>query len=319
MFYPCIDRVNPALMDAEVITVPRPPLEARGDDRVQRPGPQVLEPTPNGLADRFSRTFGPQNPIRVFVVALLAGYALLVTAMVFLGLVLIHVLLPLGGLGAGRRGLQPLVGRQPVIHAGTCLVGRIHARRGSRDSGGDRRLSRDLLAHATLAPRRLHPVRRRGRVGDLSRDVDDRRAPAPGRAATREPARRRQLPLRSHRRIHRAVRGPSPPAGVADPQRRRPCARGRGRRRDPRLRRVVAGVSRDAPPQRRGRWSAARTRSPQRARLRGSRGQGGDRASRRRHRRRRVRHELGRGRRSRREVDGGRARRAPRRCSSEPE
>ena len=99
MFYPGSDRVNPTLVDAEVITVPRPPLEARGDDRVQRPGPRVLEPTPNGLADRFSRTFGPRNPIRVFVVALLAGYALLVTAMVFFGLVLIHVLLPLGGLG----------------------------------------------------------------------------------------------------------------------------------------------------------------------------------------------------------------------------
>ena len=37
--------------------------------------------------------------MRVFVVALLAGYALLVTAMVFLGLVLIHVVLPIGGLG----------------------------------------------------------------------------------------------------------------------------------------------------------------------------------------------------------------------------
>jgi undecaprenyl-diphosphatase len=58
-----------------------------------------LEPGPNGLADRFSERFGPDNPIRVFVVALLAGYALLVTTMVFLGLVLIHVLLPVGGLG----------------------------------------------------------------------------------------------------------------------------------------------------------------------------------------------------------------------------
>jgi membrane-associated phospholipid phosphatase len=61
--------------------------------------PRVLEPTPNGLADRFSRTFGPQNRVRVFMVALLAGYALLVTAMVCLGLVMIHLVLPLGGLG----------------------------------------------------------------------------------------------------------------------------------------------------------------------------------------------------------------------------
>lgn len=58
----------------------------------------MLEPRPNGLADRFSQRFGPENPVRVFIVALLAGYALLVTAMVFLGLVLIYVLLPIGGL-----------------------------------------------------------------------------------------------------------------------------------------------------------------------------------------------------------------------------
>ena len=58
----------------------------------------MLEPRPDGLADRFSQRFGPVNPVRVFIVALLAGYALLVTAMVFLGLVLIHVLLPIGGL-----------------------------------------------------------------------------------------------------------------------------------------------------------------------------------------------------------------------------
>lgn len=59
----------------------------------------MLQPRSNGLAERFSARFGPENPVRVFVVALLAGYALLVTAMVFLGLVLIHVLLPIGGLG----------------------------------------------------------------------------------------------------------------------------------------------------------------------------------------------------------------------------
>ena len=58
----------------------------------------VLEPSPNGFADWFSQRFGPENPVRVFIVALLAGYALLVTGMVFLGLFLIHVLLPIGGL-----------------------------------------------------------------------------------------------------------------------------------------------------------------------------------------------------------------------------
>jgi undecaprenyl-diphosphatase len=87
-------------VDAEThaAAVPRPRLGARGDENNPRPVPPVLEPTANGLADRFSQRFGPENPVRVFIVALLAGYALLVTAMVFLGLVLIHVLLPIGGL-----------------------------------------------------------------------------------------------------------------------------------------------------------------------------------------------------------------------------
>ena len=79
------------------MSVPRP-SESRGHARTSRPVPPVLEPRPDGLADRFARTFGPVNPVRVFVVALLAGYALLVTIMVFLGLCLIHVLLPTGGL-----------------------------------------------------------------------------------------------------------------------------------------------------------------------------------------------------------------------------
>ena len=70
------------------------------DPVVEEPqsGPPVLEPEPNGLAERFANRVGPTNPVRVFVVALLVGYALLVTAMVFLGLTLIHVILPIGGL-----------------------------------------------------------------------------------------------------------------------------------------------------------------------------------------------------------------------------
>jgi membrane-associated phospholipid phosphatase len=85
-------------VETQVVVVPRPHLESRGHDHAPRSVPPVLEPRLNGLADRFSQRFGPENPARVFVVALLAGYALLVTAMVFLGLVLIHVLLPIGGL-----------------------------------------------------------------------------------------------------------------------------------------------------------------------------------------------------------------------------
>ena len=82
----------------QTVGIPVREIEIRDRDDHPRSVPPVLEPRPNGLADRFSQTFGPVNPVRVFIVALLAGYALLVTFMVFLGLFLIHVLLPVGGL-----------------------------------------------------------------------------------------------------------------------------------------------------------------------------------------------------------------------------
>jgi undecaprenyl-diphosphatase len=93
-------------MTAEAQAVPAAPPAAgertesgeRTGKDPQRSGPPILEPRPGGFAERFSRSFGPENPVRVFVVGLLAGYALLVTAMVFLGLVLIHLVLPIGGL-----------------------------------------------------------------------------------------------------------------------------------------------------------------------------------------------------------------------------
>jgi len=62
-------------------------------------GPPVIEPKPDGFAAWFAARFGPENPVRVFLVALLAGYALMVTAMVFLGFTLIYVVLPIGGIG----------------------------------------------------------------------------------------------------------------------------------------------------------------------------------------------------------------------------
>lgn len=83
-------------MDVE--TQVRPTLRSLPQSRRRaRPVPPVLEPRENGLADRFSRTFGPEHPARVFIVALLAGYALLVAAMVTLGFALIDLLLPIGG------------------------------------------------------------------------------------------------------------------------------------------------------------------------------------------------------------------------------
>lgn len=64
-----------------------------------RDGPTIIEPAPAGFPAEFAERFGPTNPVRVFILALIAGWAFLVTCMVFLGLLLIHVILEIGGLG----------------------------------------------------------------------------------------------------------------------------------------------------------------------------------------------------------------------------
>ena len=82
------------------------------EEGTQLSGPPVLEPEPEGLAERFANRVGPTNPVRVFVVALLVGYALIVTAMVFLGLTLIHVVLPIGGLAEADANGSPTTARR---------------------------------------------------------------------------------------------------------------------------------------------------------------------------------------------------------------
>ena len=102
MFYPRPWWVNTVLMEATAYTAPGVPGVSDERERSGEHTPAglpLLEPQPGGLADRFSARFGPENPVRVFIVALLAGYALLVTGMVFLGLTMIYVILPIGGLG----------------------------------------------------------------------------------------------------------------------------------------------------------------------------------------------------------------------------
>jgi hypothetical protein len=119
-------------VEAEAHIVPAVPRisgenEHSGDHA--RPRLPVLEPRPGGLAERFSARFGPENPVRVFVVALLAGDALLVTAMVFLGLVMIYLVLPLGGLGESDEDLSEWLadnrspGQEDLSWIGSTLAG----------------------------------------------------------------------------------------------------------------------------------------------------------------------------------------------------
>ena len=63
-------------------------------------GPRLLEPAPGGPAERFAVTVGAQQPVRVFLVAVLAGYAALVVASIALGFFLTQVLLRLDALAS---------------------------------------------------------------------------------------------------------------------------------------------------------------------------------------------------------------------------
>lgn len=69
----------------------------RGAGPVSRSDVPVLESTPGGPADRFARAIGAERPVLVFLAAVVFGYALLVTTMVAIGLLLTKVLLPVGG------------------------------------------------------------------------------------------------------------------------------------------------------------------------------------------------------------------------------
>lgn len=61
-------------------------------------GVPVLEARPGDAPSRFSELVGAENPVRVFLAALLSGYALLLGLMVLLGFALTELVLPLGGI-----------------------------------------------------------------------------------------------------------------------------------------------------------------------------------------------------------------------------
>ena len=98
-------------MSVETAQLPGPPpvhSDAERTDAENGPhsGVPVLEPTPGGLAERFANRVGAENPVRVFLVALFTGYALLVGAMILLGFALIELILPIGGLEAADQDLS---------------------------------------------------------------------------------------------------------------------------------------------------------------------------------------------------------------------
>ena len=61
-------------------------------------GAPLLEPTQGGISERFARAVGAGHPIRVFLAAVLGGYALLVALTIAAGFLLTEVLLSIGAL-----------------------------------------------------------------------------------------------------------------------------------------------------------------------------------------------------------------------------
>lgn len=90
--------------------------------------PALLLPAPDGLAARFATAVGPDRPVRVFVAALFAGYALLVAVTVLAGLALTRVVLPAGvGAWDDRIARRLAAGRTPFLEdlswVGSTLAG----------------------------------------------------------------------------------------------------------------------------------------------------------------------------------------------------
>jgi membrane-associated phospholipid phosphatase len=79
--------------------------------------PLVVDETPSGPAERFSERIASESPIRAFLVAIVLGYAALVTLMVLSGLLLTRVLLSISGVAGWDEGINRWLAdhRDPVL------------------------------------------------------------------------------------------------------------------------------------------------------------------------------------------------------------
>ncbi len=70
-----------------------------GERSSDRRSVAIFEARPGGLADRFAARFDSRHPALVFFLALVTGFLLLAAVSILLALLVVHVLLPNGGLG----------------------------------------------------------------------------------------------------------------------------------------------------------------------------------------------------------------------------
>ena len=71
------------------------PVEERNAARIR--SVPVLEPEPGGAAERVARQLGATHPVRVFLVTVIAGYALLAGLTIAIGLLFTRLLVPVHG------------------------------------------------------------------------------------------------------------------------------------------------------------------------------------------------------------------------------
>ena len=143
-------------------------IVAAKDDRNAIP---LFEPRPGGPAERFDGLVGERHPVVAFFLALVSGYLLLAAASIAPGLPRHEGPASRSTASSGRRAPPALVrGRaRPDGWTDASWVG-IGARRRLRDPRGDRARRRRDGRPAQVADRRVRPLRRRRRVGDVPRD-----------------------------------------------------------------------------------------------------------------------------------------------------
>ena len=76
------------------------------------PGAPLLEPAPGGPAERFAQVVGQGHPVRVFMTAILSGYAVLVALSIAFGFLLTKVILHIPGVQSSDESVNRWLARE---------------------------------------------------------------------------------------------------------------------------------------------------------------------------------------------------------------
>jgi undecaprenyl-diphosphatase len=100
------------LESSPVLAPPADPTSQAIEDRRDGSWAPLLEPSPGGVAERLAAAIGPGHPVRVFLAAILGGYAILLSLTIAIGLLLTKVLLQIDGVAAWDERVSRAVVRE---------------------------------------------------------------------------------------------------------------------------------------------------------------------------------------------------------------